>query len=200
MDQVYSLFPTPFLRSYLEVTPSVREFVQYLDYNQAEYGNVSQNKDILNYPHMREYKDKIIGKLCDYFYDVCGMSQSSVPVITTSWVNLHHPGDYNETHIHYNSVLSGVWYLSVTKNSGDFSFMREGKELFGNTFSFTPENLNDFNTQSAAFVPQIGDLFIFPSSLKHRVEKNLEQFDRLSLAFNCLVKGTAQSEGVEVII
>jgi len=200
MDKITQLFPTPFLKSQLEVTYNVLEFANYLNYHRAETAYISEDKNVLDYPHMLPFKEQIETKLQEYFYDVCGMQQCAVPVITTSWVNLNRKGDYNETHIHYNSVLSGVWYLSVTENTGDFIFIREGRELFGNTFSFQQEALNQFNSQLAAFVPQVGDLFIFPSCVKHRVGVNLDEYDRLTLAFNCLIKGSAQSEGVEILI
>lgn len=200
MHRVSSLFPTPFLFSYLEVTPSVLEFAKCLEYERLQVAYNTVDKNILEYPHMREYKEFIWERLCDYFYDICGMSQSAVPIITTSWINLNRQGDYQEPHIHYNSVLSGVWYLSVTENSGDFIVMRErGKELFGSTFNFAQEHLNEFNAQSSSILPKNGDLFIFPSSLDHKVGVNLEQFDRLSLGFNCLIKGSLQ-EGVPEII
>jgi len=200
MDKITQLFPTPFLKSQLEVTYNVLEFANYLNYHRVETAYISEDKNVLDYPFMLPFKDQIETKLQEYFYDVCGMKQCAVPIITTSWVNLNRKGDYNETHIHYNSVLSGVWYLSVTENTGDFIFIREGRELFGNTFSFQQEALNQFNSQLAAFVPQVGDLFIFPSCVKHRVGVNLDEYDRLTLAFNCLIKGSVQSEGVEILI
>lgn len=200
MDRITGLFSSPFLRSQLDVTSSVLEFANYLNYNRVETAYISEDKSVLDYPHMLPFKEHIEIKLQEYFYDVCGMSQCAVPIITTSWINLNRKGDYNETHIHYNSVISGVWYLSVTENTGDFIFIREGRELFGNTFSFEQENTNQFNSQSAAFVPQVGDLFIFPSCIKHRVGVNHEDYNRLTLAFNCLIKGSAQSEGIEILV
>jgi len=200
MDQIIGLFPIPFLRSQLDVTYNVLEFVNYLNYYRDESAYVSEDKNVLDYPYMLPFKDHIETKVKEYFYDVCGMDQCAVPIITTSWINLHRKGDYNETHIHYNSVLSGVWYLSVMENTGDFIFIREDRGLFGNTFSFEHKTINQFNSQLAAFVPQVGDLFIFPSCTKHRVGVNLEEYDRLTLAFNCVIKGSIQSEGVEILI
>jgi len=202
MDKITQLFPTPFLISQLDVTYNVLEFANYLNYHRTEISYVSEDKHVLDYPCMLPFKDHIETKVQEYFYDVCGMDRCAVPIITTSWINLHRKGDYNEAHIHYNSVLSGVWYLSVTENTGDFIFIREDSGLFGNTFSFSfqQEKINQFNSQLAAFIPQVGDLFIFPSCMKHRVGVNLEEYDRFTLAFNCLVKGSVESEGVEILI
>ncbi len=200
MDKVYNLFPIPFLKSYLDVSYEIIDFANNLDYERLETQYITHQKYILDLPNMLPFRSFITEKVYEYFYNVCGFSKEVVPIITTSWINLHHQGDSNDTHIHYNSIVSGVWYLSTEEGTGDFMFMRDNKELFGNTFSFPSNTPNNYNSGYSAFSPKTGDLFIFPSCLKHRVDPNKEQFNRLSLAFNCLVKGSVESEGVSVDI
>jgi hypothetical protein len=46
------------------------------------------------------------------------------------------------------------------------------------------DKFNGFNSSVMTVDPAVGKLIIFPSWLVHYVEKNLDDSDRISLAFN----------------
>lgn len=89
--------------------------------------------------------------------------------IDDMWGNISSFGDYNSMHLHYREShrISGVIYLKVPKNSGNFEFL-------------SPVELNLVGYH----FPKVKELILFPSYLMHAVAPNLSQEDRISIAFN----------------
>ena len=107
-------------------------------------------------------------------------------VLDMVWLNVNKKGSYNLEHDHPNSFVAGVYYISVPKNSGNIVFKHPSitmnycwpdKDCFNeyNEFNGGQEIINSENNQ----------LLLFPSWLKHRVEENKSDEDRISLSFNC---------------
>lgn len=103
------------------------------------------------------------------------------------WVNrLGHDG-YQATHVHANSIISGVFYLTGSDPSANLVFERG---LGGGQFIFSNfHEGSDVTAYNAARwqVPQIdaGDLILFPSHLLHGVPRN-EGGERISISFNAI--------------
>ena len=85
------------------------------------------------------------------------------------WFNISNPGDNTGWHDHKeNAKISGVYYISVPKKSGNIIFRK-----------------NDKNKYEKWFVkPQDGMMILFPSKLEHCVEINKSCDTRISLSFN----------------
>ena len=85
------------------------------------------------------------------------------------WFNISNPGDNTGWHDHKkNAKISGVFYISVPKNSGNIMFRK-----------------NDKNKDEKWFVkPKDGMMILFPSKLEHCVEINKSCDTRISLSFN----------------
>ena len=93
-------------------------------------------------------------------------------MIEAMWINISSFGCYNTLHCHEDQMfgsrnLSGVLYLKVPKNSG--------KIIFTDPF--------DFNKVNKIHVEE-KTILLFPDVLYHMVEPNLNQEDRISIAFN----------------
>lgn len=100
------------------------------------------------------------------------------------WVNVNYPGSYNIAHDHQNSILSGVYYVSVPfDNMGDLVLHRGDNAEY-----FLKSNVERISTRSNSLVavkkPIESVFYIFPSWVKHYVESNISQGDRISIAFN----------------
>lgn len=100
------------------------------------------------------------------------------------WVNVNYPGSYNIAHDHQNSILSGVYYVSVPfANMGDLVLHRGDNAEY-----FLKSNVERISTRSNSLVavkkPIESVFYIFPSWVKHYVESNISQGDRISIAFN----------------
>jgi len=104
--------------------------------------------------------------------------------ILTAWFNNQKDNEYSPLHNH-DGILSGVLYLKIPeylpsrKNQG-----QDGSIIFvGNG---TPNNCL-FTAQHFGVSPKVGDIFLFPSTLRHEVypfRTENEQGIRRSMSFN----------------
>ena len=103
------------------------------------------------------------------------------------WVNKNYYKDYNEQHVHLDSVLSGVFYVKTNPQSGDLKFFRNNS-----LDVWMPDRVikkfNYHNSTLWSFRPEDNYLFLFPAWLKHSVTPNLSQEERISISFNIAIK------------
>ena len=89
--------------------------------------------------------------------------------INEFWFNISKPGDATAWHNHKNqSILSGVYYLKVPKNSGNIKFRKR-----------ISEDYIEWVVKAEA-----GKMILFDPTIKHSVPKNRSDENRISLAFN----------------
>ena len=102
-----------------------------------------------------------------------------------SWFITNRKGDYNVSHVHPNSFLSGVFYLNTYEDSGDLVFHHHAKNIdyHKQPIDAFKENVN-YNSDYWRVTPEDGDLIVFPSFLNHSVEENKNDFQRMVLSFN----------------
>ena len=104
--------------------------------------------------------------------------------IDSAWFNVQRDNEYNPTHAH-NGILSGVLYLKIP----EYLPPRKNKDTDG-TITFvgnTSPNDGLFTNPQFSVSPKVGDIFIFPSTLRHQVypfRTENEQEIRKSLSFN----------------
>ena len=119
------------------------------------------------------------------------------------WANVNGMGGINLPHIHNQSVLSGVYYVTRPKNSGNLRLMNPN--LFNHislafmgrmeTFSEGP---TPFTGDQIEVTGTEGTLIIFPSHLCHFVLPNLSKEERISISFNInLVKEVEEGQPQE---
>lgn len=88
-------------------------------------------------------------------------------VQTQMWININPPGAYNILHDHISKhcIRSATYYVKVNELSGDFVYKDD-------------QNYQQYIT------PQPGMGLVFETHVKHAVEPNLSNQDRISIAFN----------------
>lgn len=98
------------------------------------------------------------------------------------WININSYHDYNVIHDHQKSILSGVYYVDVPDdNMGDLILHR------GDTAEFFLKNINEqttVNSLTCIKKPKTSTFYLFPSWVKHSVERNESFKERISIAFN----------------
>lgn len=98
------------------------------------------------------------------------------------WINVNHPNDYNHLHNHIHSIVSGCYYVKIPKNSGNIEFYRsDGAEYF---LPESQSSYNYFNSIKSEYQPINGGLLLFPGWLKHSVQRNRSNENRISISFN----------------
>jgi uncharacterized protein (TIGR02466 family) len=99
------------------------------------------------------------------------------------WFNVNPPGTYNIIHTHPGAVISGVYYIDVpAENMGNIRFYRDDAAEY-----YMPDNCtgnNNFTSLSVEYPPKKDLLLLFPSWLKHSVQGNLSNENRISMSFN----------------
>lgn len=99
------------------------------------------------------------------------------------WVNINKKGDWNDIHDHdpyAGTALSGVFYVKTPVNCGKIRFYDPRQFV---TKAPDMKYYNDGNHYHY-IDPQPNLLIIFPGWLKHSVEPNLSDQDRISVSFN----------------
>jgi uncharacterized protein (TIGR02466 family) len=97
---------------------------------------------------------------------------------TTFWALINKPHDYNVLHVHPNTDLIGIYYISLPKKSGDLVVVRDD--------SFRLINLGVQTRRK--FMAEEGQLYILPANLFHYVCPNMSSDDRISIAMNIKLK------------
>ena len=187
---VHDLFPVPLLTDNISVPFRILEYIKSVEYFRHDTGYMS-HRQLLDDPQLSVIKKLITQKVEKYFYDYCQFSEEAKPVLISSWANLHRKGDYGQVHYHQNSIITFVWYPLVDDSSGSFTIYPK-MDLFGDTFTFPKKQNTKYNTPYLSLTPQNGDLYIFPSHMRHEVQELRHEFDRYSLAGNYMITSPLQ--------
>ena len=115
--------------------------------------------------------------------------------IQNIWLNVNGPGSYNHLHNHAGSILSGVYYVKATPEQGNIFFERGDNAEY-----FLPpmEKPNYFTSTATTYKSMTDAIYIFPGWLKHSVQPNLTQDDRISISFNYGVKHMRIEEDIKL--
>lgn len=112
--------------------------------------------------------------------------------ITSCWANISLSGQSQHDHSHANNLLSGIYYLKTPEGAGPTEFIdprTETKVIQPAVRERTPYNSDGF-----ILTPEPGLLVLFPSWLRHLVRMNNATEERITVAFNAMVKGDIGSD------
>lgn len=103
------------------------------------------------------------------------------------WININGFKDFNITHTHPNSVLSGVYYVNTPEKCGNICFEHPALDnMLGYYSNDNIEKYEKYNSSSYFYNSIAGKMYIFPSWLRHFVQPNLNKKEkRVSISFNC---------------
>ena len=115
--------------------------------------------------------------LIDFYQNKLPISSEDIHAL---WAIINKKGDYNKSHFHPNSWLSGVYYVSVKDDikNGSICFKAPVMQRYINEYTFSD------NSYWECLQPTEGLLVLFPSYLEHRVKVNELDSDRVVLSFN----------------
>ncbi len=106
--------------------------------------------------------------------------------LTNAWININPKNSSNKVHIHAKSMLSGVYYVSANKDSGDIVFYNDDK--LNMIYSMFVDTNNKNTCSSIKYKPETNKIILFPSWIPHGVDINNSKEDRISIAFNIEIK------------
>ena len=102
------------------------------------------------------------------------------------WINVNGKGDYNIEHDHPDCILSGVFWIKTSDKCGSLVFDSPKCFVESKLLSSVDENFKKIVNyyQTFRFSPNDGVMVLFPSHMRHYVELNQSDEDRISIAFN----------------
>lgn len=102
------------------------------------------------------------------------------------WININRKNNHNTAHQHPHSHVSGVFWVKTPENCGDIVF--ESPHYFDqyiNIFTLNSDFSNNTNCSfNYTFYAREGNMLLFPSPLRHWVQENTSDEDRISISFN----------------
>ena len=192
MDEVFGLFPIPFMRAPATLPPKlVTSLVEHFaalatqDNNSSSKLAHTQMLRPNDNPLLADAATLIAPKLSEFGGHLLG---ERLPwLMKEMWVNVLDVGGRQAMHNHANSFISGVLYLTPTDASARTVFM---KSPGGTDFAFKNEHAGMTPGRHSADKwvspsPSPGDMALFPSYLMHAVPPNLGG-RRISMAFNAI--------------
>ena len=99
------------------------------------------------------------------------------------WVNILPFGGVHTAHIHPHSVISGTTYVAMPAGTSAIKF--EDPRLA--TMMAAPSRTKEAREELRSFIyaePNIGDVLLWESWLRHEVPMNMADEDRISISFN----------------
>lgn len=192
MDEIISLFPTPFMRAPATLKAGlVNGLIEHFAALATRDNNTSpklSHTEMLrpgDSPLFVEAATIVTPKLIDFGAQMFGERMGWS--IKEMWVNVLDTGGHQAMHNHANSFISGVVYLTKTHASSQTVFMKSpgGADfLFKNDHNGTTPNA--FNADKwISPAPEPGDMVLFPSYLMHAVPPNQGE-RRITLSFNAI--------------
>jgi uncharacterized protein (TIGR02466 family) len=173
-------------KQFLSVIKSLN-FYQYFDCDNLKNGLISNEQNVLNLDNLVFLKDLIELQLKTYLYEILQIKKDNHIKHLCSWAVKHQFGDKSHEHSHNNSLFSGVYYLSVPKDSGESIIFHRADKYAGVKPQF--EEYNIFNSDTWKINVTEKKLLIFPSNLKHSVPISKTHKPRYAISFNYFLSG-----------
>ena len=187
ISREHMLFATPFWQTKVEGVDNEPIKKYCYEMREKKPGVIISNRGGW---HSKDILEPVPDELQNFFNQVTMWANSYCAQITNIndlvignwWVNINPKYTYNRTHDHQRSILSGVYYVDCEgENIGNLVVERDDNmEFFAGRYQNTsPICMNTFR-----MLPYTGFLLMFPAWTYHSVEANLEDRDRISIAFN----------------
>ena len=99
------------------------------------------------------------------------------------WINILPEGGIHTAHIHPHSVISGTTYVAMPKGASAIKFEDPRHQMM----MAAPPRREDAREEMRSFIyvrPDVGDVLLWESWLRHEVPMNMAEEERISVSFN----------------
>lgn len=99
------------------------------------------------------------------------------------WINILPEGGIHTSHIHPHSVISGTTYVAMPKGASAIKFEDPRSAMM----MAAPTRKAKARQEMRSFIyvaPEVGDVLLWESWLRHEVPMNMASEDRISVSFN----------------
>ena len=140
-------------------------------------------------PTMKKFCDVVTDRVNETI-ELMGVKGPRSIGIQSGWFNLNKKGDYAPEHSHVQSHLSAVIFIKGEgKDCGNLVLKDIDVRKEMNSFYLPPiqKDVNNYNNHRYFVVPKPGRFAIFPAHVKHLVEINQTDEDRISIAMDLTI-------------
>ena len=165
-----------FQRTYYDLVEKNKFDNQHFGGNTVLLSDGEFNENLLDKYKLNTFKSFLSQSIEDF------LKQLGFPIIpgyriTASWMTLNKKGLFSPPHTHAYSDLSGVYYFKTTGDDGSIFFENPNPlQVAGLITHMIDDRLY--------FKPEEGKLILFPGWLRHGVDFNKTDSDRVSVSFN----------------
>ena len=166
------------------ISESIKIEAKRICFNQGDYAfqskcisTIKTNNNILELPDFYRIK-KIIEESIQEYCKYMKFDMNKSYQIKDSWLNYYQPGMYQESHIHHNSLISGVLYI-IGSGLADFyvSSPFYNQQSLLPTFNHENDSFANYNYETVD-----GRILLFMSSTLHATRPTDKE--KVSLSFN----------------
>lgn len=182
-NKSYALFPQlASVHFYKKNLSSALDYIKKQEFF-GNFNNSSTRTDL----HLRpELADLVLffQLSIEYYLDQKSYSYDDYEIVQC-WANKSEVGQAHHPHVHPNSLISGIFYLSDDGDGNTVFISNKNNHFAINTYSNSPWSSILVETQ-----PKLGKLVLFPSTLEHQTHAHTDKNSpRYSIAFNVMLRG-----------
>lgn len=187
-SKVFTLFPKTVLSVDLSRELTDDELAAIKEVGEEKYQNAgnktSLNRNVLDLPSFSFLREEITNAFNEYMRNILMIGEETQFKLTQSWLNYTTKSEFHHVHKHPNSYLSAVVYLESDDDDKIYFEKDEYQQI-----RLYPKEYNQYNSESWWLPTPKGKIYVFPSSITHRVEARENDGLRVSLAANMFPVG-----------
>jgi uncharacterized protein (TIGR02466 family) len=147
-------------------------------------------------PELKELFTEIMHRVKS-IHDGLGFADNTHQSFYNSWVNVNENPYAYVPHVHNDCpgmVFSGVYYVKAGEDANFIEFKNPNPLVGYMLFPKMLKEYNSFNSSVMRIKPRTGHLLIFPSWLAHNIVPAEKIEDRISIAFNTVIRFRSENE------
>lgn len=194
--EIFTLFSAPVYRNQIQNfdSQSVVKLLEDLEYERTPNrdGFMSKRQNLLLTQEFSNIKEIVEGHLYFYLYDILKVDTEHKLKHACSWAIYHDKDDWCFSHLHTNSLFSGVLYIRVPEDSGNilgFSSCQAFPTWCPSTMEPKVSEYNIFNSKGWNLGVSDGTILLFPSHVMHQVPQSKANEKRRCISFNYFLTG-----------
>lgn len=148
-----------------------------------------QSNDLLYTEMSKKYSEytKLVDTISNILDSVSTSIGAEKLIIDNIWININYKNNFNWSHAHPRSILSGAFYVKVPKEDNNSFVFERDQVYYQSEYSMWIDTANSNSkkdNRECSITTHTGDFLLFPSYLQHKVKPNTTDSDRVSIAFN----------------
>ncbi len=135
------------------------------------------------FPIFKDVVEALDQHVCAFAEDLQFDLNDRKLVLEDIWINVLPEGGFHSAHIHPHSAISGTTYVAMPKGASALRLEDPRHAMM----MAAPPRIKDARREMKSFIylkPEIGDVMLWESWLRHEVVMNQSEFDRVSVSFN----------------